>query len=76
MALIEIYLGVNDLKKFLVLSISLHLQALMMLSTYQYLHVEEQHQLMSVLQKYEHLLGGTLREFNIVLITLQLIDTN
>jgi hypothetical protein len=28
------------------------------------LHVEEQHQLKTLLQKYEHLLDGTLGEFN------------
>jgi O-succinylbenzoate synthase len=42
------------------------------------LHVEEQHQLKALLQKYEHLFDGTLGEFNMeaVPISLQLMDPN
>jgi hypothetical protein len=41
-------------------------------------HVEEQHQLKILLQKYEHLFDGILGEFNMetVLISLQLMDPN
>jgi hypothetical protein len=38
--------------------------------------VEEQHQLKILLQKYEHLFDGTLGEFNMEPISLQLIDPN
>jgi hypothetical protein len=34
------------------------------IKTCENLHVEEQHQLKSLLQKYEHLFDGTLGEFN------------
>jgi hypothetical protein len=42
------------------------------------LHVEEQHQLKILLQKYEHLFDGTLGEFNMeqMPISLQLMDPN
>jgi hypothetical protein len=42
------------------------------------LYLEEQHQLKALVQKYEHLYDGTLREFNMktVPISLQLIDPN
>jgi hypothetical protein len=42
------------------------------------LHVEEQHQLKMLLQKYEHLFDGTLGQFNMetVPISLQLMDPN
>jgi hypothetical protein len=42
------------------------------------LHVEEQHQLKILLQKYEHLFDGTLGEFNTeqIPISLQLMDLN
>jgi hypothetical protein len=42
------------------------------------LHVEEQHQLKTLLQKYEHLFDGTLGELNMetVPISLQLMDPN
>jgi hypothetical protein len=42
------------------------------------LHVEEQHQLKELFQKYEHLFDGTLGEFNMetVPISLQLMDPN
>jgi hypothetical protein len=42
------------------------------------LHVEEQHQLKALLQKYEHLFDGTLGEFNMehITISLQLMDPN
>jgi hypothetical protein len=42
------------------------------------LHVEEQHQLKTLLQKYEHLFDGTLGEFNMdhMPSTLQLMDPN
>jgi hypothetical protein len=43
-----------------------------------YLHVEEQHQLKILLQKYEHLFDRTLGEFNMeqTTISLQLMDPN
>jgi hypothetical protein len=34
------------------------------IKTYENLHVEEQHQLKTLLQKYEHMFDGTLGEFN------------
>jgi hypothetical protein len=40
------------------------------------LHVEEQHQLKELLQKYEHLFDGTLGEFNMEPISFQLMDLN
>jgi hypothetical protein len=48
------------------------------IKTCEYLHVEEQHQLKILLQKYEHLLDGTLGEFNMVPIPIsfQLMDPN
>jgi hypothetical protein len=48
------------------------------IKTCENLHVEEQHQLKILLQKYEHLFDGTLREFNMkqATITLQLMDCN
>jgi hypothetical protein len=48
------------------------------IKTCENLHVEEQHQLKTLLQKYEHLFDGTLGEFNMeyVSISLQLIDPN
>jgi hypothetical protein len=46
------------------------------IKTCENLHVEEQHQLKRLLQKYEHLLDGTLGEFNMEPISLQLMDTN
>jgi hypothetical protein len=46
------------------------------IKTCEILHVEEQHQLKSLLQKYEHLFDGTLREFNMEPISLQLMDPN
>jgi hypothetical protein len=39
-------------------------------------HVEEQHQPKELLQKYEHLFDGTLGEFNMDPISLQLMDPN
>jgi hypothetical protein len=46
------------------------------IKTCESLHVEEQHQFKILLQIYEHLFDGTLREFNmeIVSISLQLMD--
>jgi hypothetical protein len=46
------------------------------IKTYENLHVEEQHQLKILLQKYEHLFDGTLGEFNMeqMPISLQLMD--
>jgi hypothetical protein len=38
------------------------------------LNTEEQHQLLKLLQKYEHLFDGTLGEFNMGPISLHLID--
>jgi hypothetical protein len=48
------------------------------IKTYESLHVEEQHQLKTLLQKYEHLFDGTLGEFNMeqTVISLQLMDPN
>jgi hypothetical protein len=48
------------------------------IKTCENLHVEEQHQLKTLLQKYEHLFGGTLGEFNMntIPISLQLMDPN
>jgi hypothetical protein len=48
------------------------------IKTCENLHVEEQHQLKILLQKYEHLFDGTLGEFNMktVPICLQLMDPN
>jgi hypothetical protein len=45
---------------------------------YENFHVEEQHQLKILLQKYEHLFDGTLGEFNMNPIpsSLQLMDPN
>jgi hypothetical protein len=40
------------------------------------LHVEEQHKLKILLQKYEHLFDGTLGEFHMEPINLQLMDPN
>jgi hypothetical protein len=46
------------------------------INTYENLHVEEQHQLKILLQKYDHLFDGTLREFNMESISLQLMNPN
>jgi hypothetical protein len=48
------------------------------IKTCENLHVEEQHQLKTLLQKYEHLFDGTLGEFNMdtIPISLQLMDPN
>jgi hypothetical protein len=48
------------------------------IKTCENLHVEEQHQLKILLQKYEHLFDGTLGEFNMETapISLQLMDLN
>jgi hypothetical protein len=48
------------------------------IKTCENLHVEEQHQLKTLLQKYEHLYDGTLGEFNMEQkpINLQLMDPN
>jgi hypothetical protein len=48
------------------------------IKTCENLHVEEQHQLKTLLLKYEHLFDGTLGEFNMetVPISHQLIDPN
>jgi hypothetical protein len=46
------------------------------IKTCENLHVEEQHQLKILLQKYEHLFEGTLGEFNMEPISLQLMDPN
>jgi hypothetical protein len=44
------------------------------IKTCENLHVEEQHQLKILLQKYEHLFDRTLGEFNMEPISLQLMD--
>jgi hypothetical protein len=41
---------------------------------YDNLNTEEQHELLNSLQKYEHLFNGTLGDFNMTLISLQLQD--
>jgi hypothetical protein len=46
------------------------------IKTCENLHVEEQHQLKRLLQKYEHLLDGILGKFNMEPISLQLMDPN
>jgi glutamyl/glutaminyl-tRNA synthetase len=46
------------------------------IKTCENLYIEEQHQLKILLQKYEHLLDGTLGEFNMEPISLELMDTN
>jgi hypothetical protein len=46
------------------------------IKTYENLHVEEQHQLKILLQKYEHIFYGKLGEFNMETNSLHLIDTN
>jgi hypothetical protein len=48
------------------------------IKTCENLHVDKQHQLQILLQKYEHLFDGTLGEFNMetVPISLQLMDPN
>jgi hypothetical protein len=48
------------------------------IKTCENLHVEEQHQLKTLLQKYEDLFDGTLGEFNMdtIPISLQLMDPN
>jgi hypothetical protein len=48
------------------------------IKTCENLHIEEQHQLKTLLQKYEHLFDGTLGEFNMetIPIILQLMDPN
>jgi hypothetical protein len=46
------------------------------IKTCENLHVEEQHQLEILLKKYEHLFDGTLGEFNMEPIILQLMDPN
>jgi hypothetical protein len=46
------------------------------IKTCENLHVEEQHQLKILLQKYEHHFDGKLGEFNMEPISLQLMDLN
>jgi hypothetical protein len=46
------------------------------IKTCENLHVEEQHQLNALPQKYEHLFDGTLGEFSMEPISLQLMDPN
>jgi hypothetical protein len=48
------------------------------IKTYENLYVKEQHQLQTLLHKYEHLFDGTLGEFNMepIPISLQLMDHN
>jgi hypothetical protein len=46
------------------------------IKTCENLHVEEQHQIKILLQKYEHLFDGTLEEFNMEPMSLQLMDPN
>jgi hypothetical protein len=46
------------------------------IKTCENLHVEEQHQFKILVQKYEHLFDGTLGEFNMEPISLQLMDPN
>jgi hypothetical protein len=44
------------------------------IKTCENLHVEQQHQLQILLQKYEHLFDRTLGEFNMEPVSLQLMD--
>jgi hypothetical protein len=46
------------------------------IKTCEILHVEEQHQLKTLLQKYEHLFDGLLLEFNMEQKSLKLMDPN
>jgi hypothetical protein len=46
------------------------------IKTCENLHVEEQHQIKTLLQKYEHLFDGTLGGFNMEPISLQFMDPN
>jgi hypothetical protein len=46
------------------------------IKTCENLHVEEQHQLKILLQKYDYLFDGILREFNMEQSSLQLMDPN
>jgi hypothetical protein len=46
------------------------------IKTCENVHIEEQHQLEILLQKYEHLFDGTLEESNMEPISLQLMDPN
>jgi hypothetical protein len=46
------------------------------IKTCENLHVEEQHHLKTLLQKYEHLFDGTLGDFNMEPISLRLMDPN
>jgi hypothetical protein len=46
------------------------------IKTSENLHVEAQHQIKTLLQKYEHLFDGTSGEFNMEPIILQLMDPN
>jgi hypothetical protein len=46
------------------------------IKTCEKLHVEEHHQFKILLQKYEHLFDGTLGEFKVEPISIQLMDPN
>jgi hypothetical protein len=46
------------------------------INTCENLHVDEQHQFKTLLHKYQHLFDGTLGEFNMEPISLQLMDPN
>jgi hypothetical protein len=70
-------MNILGLPKFLMLNMIRHLQTLGdVIKACENLHVEEQHELEILLQNYEHLSDGTLREFNMekASISLKLMD--
>jgi hypothetical protein len=84
-ALIEAYMSANELQtlrdEYCQATNILHVEykpvsLVDVIKTCENLHVEEQHQLKILLQKYEHLFDGTLVEFNMEPISLQLMDPN
>jgi hypothetical protein len=86
-ALIEVYMSANEPQTLRdeysqatkILDAEYKLASLdYVIKTCENLHVEEQHQLKTLLYKYEHLFDGTLGEFNVkpIPISLQLMDPN
>jgi hypothetical protein len=72
-------MNILELPKFLMLSIiNVHECLSDVIKTCENLHVEEQHQLKTLLQKYERLFDGTLGESNMetVAISIQTMDPN
>jgi hypothetical protein len=85
MALIEVYLSSNDPQKIKdeyfwaskILNAEYKPASLdYIIKTCENLHVEEQHQYKILIKKYEHLFHGTLGEFNMEKLSLQLMDAN